>query len=820
MPTEQVKQITLGLIYKFMSDIDEENKEFGGKSFFTGDYEKYSWQNIMDRSLSSYDRVALYAEGLERMSFNPDIPQLFRDIFRGAFLPFRDPSAVDQFLKGINDFHYEHSEDLGDAFEYLLSVMGAQGDTGQFRTPRHIIDFIVKAVDPQKTDKILDPACGTAGFLISAYKHILEQNTVTNSNHPGSALSMTEKNQLYKNFTGYDISHDMVRISLVNMYLHQFSDPKIHEHDTLTTDDNRWNDSFDCILANPPFMTPKGGIRPHNRFSIRANRSEVLFVDYMMEHLTPNGRAGYIVPEGIIFQSANAYKALRKMLVDAGFLYAVVSLPGGIFNPYSGVKTTILLVDRALAKRTDDVLFVKAENDGHDLGVQRKEISKNDLPQALEIIRRYKQAILMETDPNSAIGDEDKGIASVVSKSKIAGNGDYNFSAERYRVSVSAINHKWQMVELSDICEINPSKEELNNLSLQTEVSFVPMSNLREKQIFFDPFETRFISEVINGYTYFRDGDVLLAKITPCFENGKSGIAKKLVNSIGFGSTEFIVLRPNTQKIITELIYYFVSDLKFIVNGQKLLTGSAGQKRLPVDFVRTYKIPLPPIEVQREIVAELDRYQSIINGARQVIASYKPQIKIDPSWEMIRLEEITDFIDYRGKTPEKTKDGVRLITAKNVKMCYISEEPKEYIDESEYSNWMTRGIPKKGDVLITTEAPLGNVAQLDTDNKVAFAQRIIILKTANDQILSAFLCYALATEQLQKAIQNRATGSTVQGIKASELKQIKVPIPSLEIQKQIVAQIEEEQKLVDANRRLIEIFEQKIKDKLTEIWGE
>jgi len=187
---------------------------------------------------------------------------------------------------------------------------------------------------------------------------------------------------------------------------------------------------------------------------------------------------------------------------------------------------------------------------------------------------------------------------------------------------------------------------------------------------------------------------------------------------------------------------------------------------------------------------------------------------------MIRLEEITDFIDYRGKTPEKTKDGVRLITAKNVKMCYISEEPKEYIDESEYSNWMTRGIPKKGDVLITTEAPLGNVAQLDTDNKVAFAQRIIILKTANDQILSAFLCYALATEQLQKAIQNRATGSTVQGIKASELKQIKVPIPSLEIQKQIVAQIEEEQKLVDANRRLIEIFEQKIKDKLTEIWGE
>jgi len=281
VPTEQVKQITLALIYKFMSDIDEQNKEWGGKSFFRDEYEQYAWKRIMDHSISAFERVKLYSQGLEKMSLNAGIPQLFRDIFKGAFLPFRDAATVDQFLKGINEFEYEHSEDLGDAYEYLLSVMGAQGDAGQFRTPRHIIDFIVEAVAPLKTDRILDPACGTAGFLISAYKHILRENTEAGSEHAGSALTINERKQLTKNFMGYDISQDLVRMSLVNMYLHQFPDPQIYEYDTLTSLE-RWNDVFDCILTNPPFMSPKGGIQPHKRFGIRSKRSEVLFVDYIL----------------------------------------------------------------------------------------------------------------------------------------------------------------------------------------------------------------------------------------------------------------------------------------------------------------------------------------------------------------------------------------------------------------------------------------------------------------------------------------------------------------------------------------------------------
>ena len=339
-PKSQVEQITMALIYKFMDDMDAEAEELGGvRTFFSGEYARYGWSKLMDAGIGAQATLNLYAEALEKMKENVNIPQLFRDIFKNAFLPYRDPETLKSFLKVINGFEYSHSENLGDAYEYLLSIMSSQGDAGQFRTPRHIIDFMVELVDPQKEDRILDPACGTAGFLISAYKHIMKANQ--NGDDGKKGMTPDERTRLMGNIEGYDISPDMVRISLVNLYLHGFNTPKIYEYDTLTSED-RWNDYADVILANPPFMSPKGGIRPHRRFSVESSRSEVLFVDYIMEHLTPNGRAAVIVPEGVIFQSGKAYKALRKMLVENDYLVGVISLPAGVFNPYSGVKTSIL----------------------------------------------------------------------------------------------------------------------------------------------------------------------------------------------------------------------------------------------------------------------------------------------------------------------------------------------------------------------------------------------------------------------------------------------------------------------------------------------
>ena len=197
-PKSQVEQITIAMIYKFMDDMDNQTEELGGKpTFFTGKFKQYAWSRLLDSKLGGHERLILYAEGIEKMNINENIPQLFRDIFKGAFLPYRDPETLNLFLKEINGFAYDHSERLGDAFEYLLSVLSSQGDAGQFRTPRHVIDFMVEIVNPAKEDTVLDPACGTAGFLISSYKHILHQNT---KSRPGDLLTTDDKGRLMTNF--------------------------------------------------------------------------------------------------------------------------------------------------------------------------------------------------------------------------------------------------------------------------------------------------------------------------------------------------------------------------------------------------------------------------------------------------------------------------------------------------------------------------------------------------------------------------------------------------------------------------------------------
>jgi len=217
-PKSQVEQITIALIYKFMDDMDAESEELGGKrKFFTKEFARFGWAKLMSPGLGGHEMLGLYAEGITKMPENPGIPLLFRDIFKNAYLPYRDPETLKAFLKIIDEFSYDHSERLGDAFEYLLSVLGSQGDAGQFRTPRHIIDFMVEIIDPKKSETVLDPACGTAGFLISSYKHILKANTDAKGH---SKLTPDEKGRLSQNFKGYDISPDMVRLSLVNLYLH------------------------------------------------------------------------------------------------------------------------------------------------------------------------------------------------------------------------------------------------------------------------------------------------------------------------------------------------------------------------------------------------------------------------------------------------------------------------------------------------------------------------------------------------------------------------------------------------------------------------
>ena len=379
----------------------------------------------------------------------------------------------------------------------------------------------------------------------------------------------------------------MARIAKMNMYLHQFKTPQIHQYDTLSNDLN-WGNKFDVILANPPFMSPKGGIQPHNKFGIQSNRSEVLFVDYIMSHLRLNGRAGIIVPEGIIFQSGTAYKQLRKNLVEDG-LYAVVSLPSGVFQPYSGVKTSILLFNNEVAKQRNEILFVKVENDGFALGATRQPINKNDLPVASDILNKW----LTSEKSNSKL-------ASYVEKVKIAEDGEYNLTGDRYRETVDYSNVKWPIVELREVCTIKTGKKDVNQGNPDGEYPFFTCA---KEHTFSD--------------SYSFDAEALLIA-----GNGDVGTVKHFKGKFEAYQRTYVLL--NFENVNPKYLYALLScRLKETVSKQKL--GNT-MPYIKLGMLQLFKIPLPPLEVQKQIATEIDQHQKVIDGAKQVIQNLETKL--------------------------------------------------------------------------------------------------------------------------------------------------------------------------------------------------
>ena len=767
-PQTQVDIITTALIYKFMDDMDLDGLELSGKrTFFVGDLESYAFSTIVNIK-GNQERMNLYLTGLEKVQTAKTVPELFRRIFKEAMIPFRAPTTFALFLKEINELKYDDSETLGDAFEYLLNKMATAKNAGQFRTPRNIIDFIVDVVKPTKDDTILDPACGTAGFLISAYKHITS----------GGKLTPDELKRVTNSIVGMDIDPTMVKLSLVNLYLHKFEQPNIYEYDTLSND-TRWGDRYDVILANPPFMTPKGGITPHKRFAINANRSEVLFVDYFMEHLTINGRAGFVVPEGIIFQTANAYKDLRKMMLD-GYLYAVVSLPSGVFNPYAGVKTSILFFDRAFAKQNKDILFVRVDNDGFSLGAQRTPIKQNDLPEALKIINEYRE------------GKDVSGYerAMVVSKERIAEN-NYDLTAAKY-IEKETRECKYEMVKLGDVCELTRGQTITKKTAIEGNIPVIA-----------------------GGQTpayYHNQSNRTGENITVSGSGAYAGFISYYNEPIFVSDAFTICAKKDENKILNKYIYALLKSKQDEIY---LLRAGAGIPHVyPKDFANMM-IPLPPLDVQKQIVDEIENKQSAINHAREIIKNLERERQyfaclldgID--YNEVKLGDVADVIS--GQSPEgkyynQTGEGTPFYQGR-------TEFGDIYLKSAK--NWTTKVTKTaiKGDVLMSVRAPVGPVNLCDFEN-ICIGRGLAAIrshKNVSQMYLFRFL----------KSIENQITGNggaVFDSINKNQIEAISIPLPSIDDQKRIVAKLEAEQDIIDANKRLIDLMQDKINQVMNRIY--
>jgi type I restriction enzyme M protein len=432
-PMDSVEQISYLLFLRLLTEKDEQLATLGKNytRIFSGEWSNYAWGNFV--TLTGDALFEAVRSGIEKLHELPGLSDTGKLLFSRATLKIYERPTLRAVVQGIHglDLTSHDGHDLkGDMYEYLLGKIAASGTNGQFRTPRHIIEMIVAMVDPKPSERVCDPACGTAGFLIAAYTHMLKGATLAGDFArgivDGSQLSAAQWKHLEEQaFTGYDNDANMVKIAILNLYLHRLEKAKVEFHNPLTTGKGGSypGQTYDVILANPPFS---GAIQKESilaDINLPTRDTELLFVKWFIDHLSKGGRAGVIVPAGVLFGSNKAAKKVRELLLTECALHAVVAMPSGVFKPYSGVSTAALVFEKG--KKTESVWFYDMTADGYSLDDKRNTVEANDLP---DLLSKWSER---EEGPNSFRVPIEKIVAN-----------DGSLAAGRYKpVTVEAVNH-------------------------------------------------------------------------------------------------------------------------------------------------------------------------------------------------------------------------------------------------------------------------------------------------------------------------------------------------------------------------------------------
>jgi type I restriction enzyme M protein len=445
-PMDSIEQLSYLIFLRLLSERDELmaslDKKY--KRVFSKQWARYGWGNFVTLTGDSLFNAA--REAIENLHDLPGLSNTGKLLFNRATLKIYDrPTlrAVIQVIHKMDLAPHEGVDIKGDMYEYLLSKLSQSGTNGQFRTPRHIIDLIVALVDPQPGKRICDPACGTAGFLISTYNHILRKNTkpadLARGTVDGSLLKPSQWKFMEEHaFTGYDNDANMVKIAILNLYLHQLERTHIELHNPLTTTRGGQypGQLFEVILANPPFA---GRIQKESILAdigLETRDTELLFLKWFVDHLANGGRAGAIVPNGVLFGSSKADKKVRELLLTTCDLQAVIALPSGVFKPYSGVGTAIFVFEKG--RSTESVWFYELTADGYSLDDKRTPIETNDIP---DITAKWSKR---EEGPNSFSVPIDR----------IRDNG-WQLMVGRYKpIRIEAVKHEPPTKILEDIIRI------------------------------------------------------------------------------------------------------------------------------------------------------------------------------------------------------------------------------------------------------------------------------------------------------------------------------------------------------------------------------
>lgn len=381
---------------------------------------------------------------------NGQVQTAFSKYMDSAVFLIPNPQVLQKIITGLDDLYIHDISDLdmqGDLYEYMLGKLSTAGQNGQFRTPKHIREMMVELVAPTPDDFICDPACGTAGFLVSAAEFIRKKYEST----------MTDEqweNFANRTFTGYDTDHTMLRISAMNLMLHSITNPDIDYKDSVSKQNNV-SDKYTVCLANPPFKgtVDAESINDNLKALTNTKKTELLFLALFLRLMQKGGRCACIVPDGVLFGSSKAHKSIRKELIENHQLKAVISMPSGVFKPYAGVSTAVLVFVKTDAGGTDNIWFYDMKADGYSLDDKRSEVAENDIP---DIIERFH-------NPDGEKERERTEQSFFVPKQEIVDN-DYDLSINKYKKT------EYVAVEYPPTSEIMADIKEWNK-QIETEIS-------------------------------------------------------------------------------------------------------------------------------------------------------------------------------------------------------------------------------------------------------------------------------------------------------------------------------------------------------------
>ena len=710
------------------------------------------------------------------------------------------------------------SDVKGDAFEYFLKAStSTKNDLGEYFTPRHIVKTMVRLVNPQIGEKIYDPFCGTGGFLIESFRYIYNNMARTDAN-----LALLRENTVY----GNEITNT-ARITKMNMILAGDGHSNIEMKDSLANPvdgtETYMDESgkihhrgFDIVLANMPYSqkTKYGSL-----YDLPSTNGDSICVQHCMKAINsaaPNGRMALVVPEGFLFRKD--LTKTREYLLDHCQLQSIISLPQGVFLPYTGVKTDIIYATKVNQKvksseKKKTFWYFDVKSDGYTLDNHRRKL---DFPSDLSKYEEYRKLDEDQATDMLKVGFE------IIPLDKVRQNSNI-LVGSRYRVSVKRSNY--ETVCFSDIATlvrgVNYKKQQ--QTTFRTANIILPADNITlegdlkvQKEIYVDDTVT------LSDDKRLQKNDIFI-----CMSSG----SKEHIGKVAFidQDTKYYaggfmgIIRVNMQRCLPKFLYYYLNYSMKFREEIKLLTQGANINNIS-STINSIEIPLPPIDVQERIITELDGYQQVVNGARSVLSNYRPKLSCSTDTYKT-LDEIATFRPSKDEIKALPGDtDVSFVPMASLNTFDASFEAVETRKLTDVSSGFT--YFRNNDILLAKITPCfengkAGIAH-NLKNGIGFGStEYIVIRADESVVYPEWIFYYINTREFIDGGKPFMTGTAgQQRIDINYVKQYQIPVPSLEEQKMLLDEIHREQALIKPSKQIIDVFTAKIDTRIKEIWGE